>query len=34
MKMTYEEPMLDLILLSDEDVLRTSGDDDIWTPFV
>ena len=34
MKMIYEEPVLELIRLSDEDVLRTSDEEDVWTPFV
>ena len=35
MKLTYEEPLAQIIRLSDEDVLRTSDEDEeVWTPFV
>ncbi len=34
MKLMYEEPMAEIIRLSDEDVLRTSDEEDVWTPFV
>lgn len=33
MKLTYEEPLAELILTDYEDVL-TASDDDVWTPFV